>query len=82
MLESFFSPSFSMMLIRLVINLVVVSIIIDRLYYPKSKRRDFYFTFMLISIAIFFIVFWVSVSDSSASSPSCVTVRMRCPSVR
>ena len=47
-----------MMLIRLVINLVVVSIIIDRLYYPKSKRRDFYFTFMLISIAIFFIVFF------------------------
>jgi uncharacterized membrane protein len=48
-----------MMLIRLVINLVVVSIIIDRLYYPKSKRRDFYFTFMLISIAIFFIVFFM-----------------------
>ena len=59
MLDSFFSPSFSMMLIRLVINLVVVSIIIDRLYYPKSKRRDFYFTFMLISIAIFFIVFFM-----------------------
>ena len=72
MLDSFFSTSFSMMLIRLVINLVVVSIIIDRLYYPKSKRRDFYFTFMLISIA----------SDFSESSPSCVTVRMRCPSVR
>jgi uncharacterized membrane protein len=48
-----------MMLIRLVINLVVVSIIIDRLYYQKSKRRDFYFTFMLISIAIFFIVFFM-----------------------
>jgi hypothetical protein len=37
MLDSFLSPSFSMMLIRLVINLVVVGIIIDRLYYPKSK---------------------------------------------
>ena len=59
MLDSFFSTSFSMMLIRLVINLVVVAIIIDRLYYPKSKRRDFYFTFMLISIAIFFIVFFM-----------------------
>ena len=43
----------------IVIALVVVSIIIDRLYYPKSKRRDFYFTFMLISIAIFFIVFFM-----------------------
>ena len=57
MLDSFLSPSFSMMLIRLVINLVVVGIIIDRLYYPKSKRRDFYITFMLISIAIFFMIF-------------------------
>ena len=55
----FFSPSFSAMLIRLVINIVVTMILIDRLYYPKSKRRDFYFTFMLISIAIFFIVFFM-----------------------
>jgi len=57
--QLFFSPSFSSMLIRLVINIVVIGIIIDRLYYPKSKRRDFYFTFMLISIAIFFIVFFM-----------------------
>ena len=57
--EMFFSPSFSAMLIRLVINIVVTMILIDRLYYPKSKRRDFYFTFMLISIAIFFIVFFM-----------------------
>ena len=47
------------MLVRLLINIVVVGLIIDRLYYPKSKRRDFYFTFMLISIAIFFIVFFM-----------------------
>jgi uncharacterized membrane protein len=59
MTDFLFSPSFSAMLVRLVINIVVVGIIIDRLYYPKSKRRDFYFTFMLISIAIFFIVFFM-----------------------
>ena len=57
--ELFFSPSFTAMLVRLLINIVVVGIIIDRLYYPKSTRRDFYFTFMLISIAIFFIVFFM-----------------------
>ena len=57
--EMFFSPSFLAMLVRLVINIVVTLLIIDRLYYPKSKRRDFYFTFMLISIAIFFIVFFM-----------------------
>ena len=27
------------------------------LYYPKSRRRDYYFTFMLISISIFFLIF-------------------------
>ena len=59
MTEFLFSPSFSAMLVRLVINIVVVGIIIDRLYYPKSKRRDFYFTFMLIAMAIFFIVFFM-----------------------
>ena len=57
--EMFFSPSFLEMLVRLVINLVVTWFIIDRLYYKKSRRRDFYFTFMLISIAIFFIVFFM-----------------------
>lgn len=26
-------------------------------YYPKSKRRDYYFTFTLISISVFFLIF-------------------------
>ena len=47
------------MLVRLFIDIVITWLIIDRLYYKKSKRRDFYFTFMLISIAIFFIVFFM-----------------------
>ena len=57
----FFSLSndFLMMFVRLLINMVVTWFIIDRLYYKKSRRRDFYFTFMLISIAIFFIVFFM-----------------------
>ena len=57
----FFSLSndFLMMFVRLLINVVVTWFIIDRLYYRKSRRRDFYFTFMLISIAIFFIVFFM-----------------------
>ena len=53
------SPSFASMLVRLFIDVLVTWFIIDRLYYTKSKRRDFYFTFMLISIAIFFIVFFM-----------------------
>ena len=54
-----FSPSFLQMLLRLSVSILVTWLIIDRLYYPKSRRRDFYFTFMLISVAIFFIVFFM-----------------------
>lgn len=53
------SEPFVAMLIRLVVCLVVNLIIVDRLYYKKSRRRDFYFTFMLISLAIFFLVFFM-----------------------
>ena len=53
------SSDFLMMFVRLLINVLATWLIIDRLYYQKSKRRDFYFTFMLISVAIFFIVFFM-----------------------
>ena len=53
------SNDFSMMFIRLLINVLVTWFIIDRLYFKKSQRRDFYFTYMLISMAIFFIVFFM-----------------------
>ena len=53
------SPIFAQMLVRLFISLVVTWFIIFRLYYKKSKHREFCFTFMLISIAIFFIVFFM-----------------------
>ncbi len=47
------------MLIRFVVCVLVSWFIIDRLYYRKSKRRDFYFTFMLISVSLFFLVFFM-----------------------
>ncbi len=47
------------MLVRFAICTLVNWLIVDRLYYQKSKRRDFYFTFMLIGVAIFFIVFFM-----------------------
>ena len=53
------SNDFAMMFVRLLINIAFTWLIIDRLYYRKSRRRDFYFTFMLISVAIFFIVFFM-----------------------
>lgn len=53
------SGEFLTMLLRLFVCLLATWIIVDRLYYTKSHRRDFYFTFMLISVAIFFIVFFM-----------------------
>ena len=86
------SPDFLVMFSRLLLNVLATFIIIDRMYYRKSHRRDFYFTFMLIPIAIFFIVFfmifvlarprWASVSVCLVSSLSCATVRTRCRCAR
>ena len=45
------------LLFRFVFNFIVVGIIIHFFYYPKSKRRDNYFTFTLISISVFFLIF-------------------------
>lgn len=45
------------LLLRFSFNLAVTWIIIHFLYYRRSGRRDYYFTFSLISIAIFFMIF-------------------------
>lgn len=45
------------LLLRFCFNFLVVSCIIHLFYYPKSKRRDYYFTFTLISISIFLMIF-------------------------
>lgn len=39
------------------INLIVVWVMVHFLYYRKSKRRDFYFTFMMLGVAIYFLVY-------------------------
>ena len=62
-LINFLSGDFSFALIRFAICILVNWVIIDRLYYKKSRRRDFYFTFMLISVAIFFLVYFMMGMD-------------------
>lgn len=52
----FFSGNFGNTLLRFLISLAVNWFIIDFLYYKKSHRRDFYFTFLVITVAIFFLV--------------------------
>ncbi|MBR4787330.1 MAG: DUF4956 domain-containing protein [Bacteroidales bacterium] len=53
----FDGPSLWQMLFRFAINLVACWLIVGLLYYRKSRRRDYYFTFMLFSITIFFLIF-------------------------
>lgn len=45
--------------INFLISTVMVWIMVHFLYYSKSKRRDFYFTFMLIGIVIYFLVYFM-----------------------
>ncbi len=53
------SGVYATMLLRFVVCMAATWVIVDRLYFRKSQRRDFYFTFMLISVAIFFLVFFM-----------------------
>ena len=51
------SAEFLQTLLKFLTCVVVNFIIVDRLYYQKSHRRDFYFTFMLMTVAIYFLVY-------------------------
>ena len=56
-LKEFFSPDFGDTLLRFGLCYLVTWIIVKFLYFKKAKRRDFFFTFMIISVAIFFLVY-------------------------
>ena len=51
------AAGFMELILRFLLNLVVVVAIIRFFYYPKSRRRDYFFTFTLISISIFLMIF-------------------------
>ena len=48
---------FGQLIIRFLINFVIVTSIIHFFYYPKSRRRDYYFTFSLINVSVFLLIF-------------------------
>ena len=56
-MQELFSAGFPSILLRFSICFVVNWIIVQFLYFRKSNRRDFYFTFVIISVAIFFLVY-------------------------
>ena len=45
------------LLFRLFINVLTVGIIVHAFYYPKAKRRDYYFTFSIIGVSIFLLIY-------------------------
>ncbi|RCW30612.1 DUF4956 domain-containing protein [Marinilabilia salmonicolor] len=51
------TSDFSTLLIRFGLNLFITAGIIRLLYYPRSKRRDYFFTFILTSSTIFMLLF-------------------------
>jgi hypothetical protein len=48
---------FYSLLLRLLINIFFLTIIIRFLYYPKTKRKDYLFTYYLIGTITFFLCF-------------------------
>ncbi|MEA1873578.1 MAG: DUF4956 domain-containing protein [Bacteroidota bacterium] len=45
------------LVLRFIFNFVVTFIIVRRIYYPRTHRRDFFFTFVLISSVVFLMCF-------------------------
>ena len=56
-MQELFSVGFADTLVRFALCLLVNWGIVQFLYFRKSKRRDFYFTFVIISVTIFFLVY-------------------------
>ena len=57
MLQDLYSAGFGDTLVRFLLCLLINWGIVHFLYFRKAKRRDFYFTFVIISVAIFFLVY-------------------------
>lgn len=49
--------SITYMLLKFILNFCVVFILTRYLYYTKSRRRDYFFSFILISVSIFFLIY-------------------------
>lgn len=53
----FFDDDFYKMIFRFGINLLFLTIIVRFLYYPKTKNKDYLFTYFMISAIVFFLCF-------------------------
>lgn len=53
----FEKSSFLNLMMRLGLNLTAITVLVRMIYYPITKRKDYMFTFMLVSVAIFFLCY-------------------------
>lgn len=53
----FWSDDAWVLIFRLIINFVVTGIIIRFIYYPRTQRKDYLFTYFLIGTIVFFLCF-------------------------
>ena len=44
------------LLARLVVNTIFIFILARSFYFPKSRRRDFFFTYLMLGFAIFMLI--------------------------
>jgi hypothetical protein len=56
-LDVLHSKSIMELLLRFVLNMTVVFIIVRLLYYPVTRRKDYLFSYILISILVFLLCF-------------------------
>ncbi len=60
---TWFNTDFYTLLFRLGVNLLFLTVIIRFLYYPKTKRKDYLFTYYLIGLITFFLCFGLKKLD-------------------
>ena len=58
-----FDENFYLLIMRLAINMVFITILIRFLYYEKTKRKDYLFTYYLIGTITFFLCFGLKKLD-------------------
>lgn len=57
------SQSLTELCIRFFLNLMVCFLLVHCFYFPKSRRRDYYFTFMIFSSAMLLLLFMMGNSE-------------------
>jgi hypothetical protein len=55
--DFFDKKDFIELLVRSAFNLLIVGYIVRYLYYPATKNKDYLFTYLLISVTVFFLCF-------------------------